>query len=96
MTGFYNNENSLNIRDLFTTKKELTEENAELKDELATMDGSIYVVSDTQFKEEGSFLSSNSFKFMALLIFGFLVVAFLRYSYVTLRAGLARMEATKK
>lgn len=94
-TGFYNNENSLSIRELFDTKKELTEETEELKNELATMEGSIYVVSDSQFKKEGSFLSSSSFKYMAILIFGFLLFAFFRYCYLTLRSGLAQMEATK-
>lgn len=94
-TGFYNNENSLSIRDLFDTKKELSKENEELKNVLTTMEGSMYVVSDLQFKKDGSFLSSNPFKYMAILVFGFMLFAFLRYSYTTLRTGLERMEATK-
>lgn len=92
-TGFYNNENSLSIRELFSTKNDLTQENAELKNELATMEGSIYVVSDTQSKKEGSFLKSNSFLYAILLVGIFIVLAFIRYCYVTLRRNLEALKA---
>lgn len=87
-TGFYNNENSLDIRELFNTKKDLTRENQELKNELATMEDSLYVVSDIQFKKEGSFLSSSAFKYMAILVFGFMLVAFTRFCYMNLKKEL--------
>lgn len=87
-TGFYNNENSLNIRELFNTKMELSKENEELKNILTTMEGSIYVISDYQFKKEDAITSNISFKYMMFLIFCFVFFAFVRYCYLNLKKSL--------
>ena len=72
---FYNNETSLNLKDVFNYKSDLIAENQELKNGLVAIDEVTVIVSDIQTSPNTSLKKRTEILYPILLVFLFLCIA---------------------
>ena len=89
---FYNNQNNLNVNGALELKNTLIEETEALKNEYLTYSDAAVVISDIQTIKDDSFLDNKSLVYPLVLVFVFLVLAFIRFTYITLRTQLVQEQ----
>jgi len=83
--AFFNNQNNLNVNGAFTHKGELTAETEILKNQLVTFTDIAVVISNIETVRDEGLMNKKEIIYPVLFVFFFLVLAGLRYAYITLR-----------
>ena len=83
--SFFNNTNNLNVNGILTFKNTLAIETEKLKNDLAESMDAVVVISDLQTSEKESFKDRKEIIYPVLFVFIFLVLAGIRYTYISLR-----------
>lgn len=83
--SFFSNSNNLNVNGILTFKNTLAIETEKLKNELVESMDAVVVISDLQTAERESFKDRKEIIYPILLVFIFLILAAIRYTYISLR-----------
>jgi len=86
--SFYNNQNNLNINGVLALKNTLVEETEKLKNEFVTYSDAVVVISDIQTSKDEGLRDKKHIMYPIILVFLFLFLAAIRYTYKTLRTQL--------
>ncbi|MDC7995001.1 hypothetical protein [Altibacter sp. HG106] len=86
--SFYNNASSISLREIFLYKSELTEENEILKNNMVGLEDALVVVSSAQTARDVGITDKKHIVYPFMLVFFFLLFAFLRYTYLTIKRKL--------
>lgn len=87
---YFNNQPNINVNGALDLKNKLIVESEELKNDWITATDALVVISDVQIVEDSSFLDKKYLYYPVLLVFLFLLIAGVRYSYTTLRKRLVQ------
>jgi hypothetical protein len=88
--SFFNNSSNVDLRQLFVRKGELALENEELKNELITMEDAAVIVSEVQTSKDEGITDKKYIVYPLILVFLFMLIAGVLYTYRTLRKTLQR------
>lgn len=86
--SFYNNQNDINFNGILDFKNKLTLETEELKNDQITLTDALVPISDILIVKDISFKDKKYLLYPLLLVFLFLFLAGVRYTYSTLRKQL--------
>ncbi len=91
--SFFNNASTIDLREIFLFKSELSEEIETLKNNMIGLEDAMVVVSSIQTAKDVGITDKKHIVYPFLLVFFFLLIVFVRYTYRTLKQKIENRES---